>query len=203
MEITNFENLQKEIGNKKVLVLGGFSGLGYEKPTKLKNEIKKRLEEEIKILGKDNLVLVSGATTEGIGVCYEVAKKLGIKTYGIVSEEARQYGVDKNCEVTFFVPDPKKSWQVLSDKGDSYMVEIAKNNGVLIYYGGGEVAVSELKEAKIKDIPVEVDTSFMPDPEKVKKKQEKDPKFYPTPVLMYVIQQKLWNEKSTSIKPKV
>ncbi len=192
MEIKNFEELEKEIGNKRVLVLGGYSGLGYEKPTKLKIEIKKRLIQEIEQVGKDNVVLVSGATSDGIGVCYDVAKKLGVKTYGIVSEEARQYGVDKNCDVTFFVPDHKKTWQVLSESGDSYMVDVAKNNGVLIYYGGGEVAVKEIEEAMRKNIQVEVDSGFMPNPEKVKEKQEKNPRFYPTPVMKFVIQQKLW-----------
>lgn len=133
---------------------------------------------------------MSGATSDGIGACYEVAKKLGIKTYGIVSEEAKQYGVDKNCDATFFAPDPNKTWQVLSEKGDSYMVEVAKNNGVLIYYGGGDVAVAELKEAIQKNINIEVDSSFMPNPSNVKKKQEKNPQFYPTPVVKFMVQQK-------------
>ncbi len=138
MEIKNFKELEQEIGTKRVLVFGGFSGLGYEKPNELIEQIKKRIECEISLVGKDNVVLVSGATSDGIGACYEVAK----------------------------------------------------NNGVLIYYGGGDVAVAELKEAIQKNINIEVDSSFMPNPSNVKKKQEKNPQFYPTPVVKFMVQQK-------------
>lgn len=134
--------------------------------------------------------MVAGATSDGIGAVYKVAKELGVATYGIVSEAGKAYGSDPACDKTFFVPDPNNTWQVLSSKGESYMVDVAKNNGVLVYYGGGDVAVTEIKEAKQKGIAVEVDTGFEPNPAQVEKKKAKNPDLDPTPLKTFMEKEK-------------
>lgn len=182
----NYKQMQEEIGNKRVIVFGGFSGLGYENIDELKSTIKNRIEKDIEKYGKDNIAVVAGATGDGIGVCYEIAKSLNIATYGIVSEAGKEWGADKYCDKTFFVPDPNGTWQVLNEKGSSYMVDIANNNGSLVYYGGGEVAVSEIKEAKQRGIETEINTSFNPNPIQVKKKKDKNPNLNPTPLKTYM-----------------
>ncbi len=182
----NYEQLEKEIEGKRVIVFGGFSGLGYENNDKLKGTINNRIKQDIEKYGKDNVVVVAGATSDGIGACYEVAKELGVSTYGIVSEAGKEYGSDKHCDKTFYVPDPKGTWQVLNDQGSSYMVDVAKNNGALVYYGGGDVAVTEIKEAQERGISVEVDTSFEPNPAQVTKRKAKNPNLDPTPLKTYM-----------------
>jgi hypothetical protein len=184
--IKDFDSMKKEIGGKRVVVFGGFSGLGYEDVNQLETTIKNKLNEEIKQYGIENVVVVSGATSDGIGKCYEVAKSLGLETYGIVSEAGKEYGSDKYCDKVFFVPDPKNTWQVMSPTGDSYMVDIAQKNGVLAYYGGGDVAVAEIKEAKNKKIDIEVDISFNPNPIQIEKKKAKNPNIDATPLRTYI-----------------
>ena len=66
------------------------------------------------------------------------------------------------------------------------MVDVAKNNGALVYYGGGDVAVTEIKEAQERGISVEVDTSFEPNPEQVKKRKAKNPNLDPKPLKTYM-----------------
>lgn len=186
IELESFEKLQNEISDKKTLVFGGFSGLGYADLEKMEQVARQRIEKAIKENGLNNVVVVAGATSDGIGEVYKIAKELGVTTYGIVSEAGKEYGSDKYCDKTFFVPDPKGTWQVLSSQGDSYMVDVAKKNGVLIYYGGGDVAVSEIKEAKNKGIECEIDISFEPNPEQVAKKKAKNPNLDSTPLKTFI-----------------
>lgn len=182
----NYKELETEIGNKRVIVFGGFSGLGYEDIKKLKTTVKERVQKDIDQYGLENVAVVAGATSDGIGACYEVAKSLGVATYGIVSEAGKKYGSDKFCDKTVFTSDPNNTWQVLDSNGSSYMVDISKINGSLVYYGGGDVAVSEITEAKKRGINVEVDTTFEPSPTQVAKKREKNPNFDPTPLRTHI-----------------
>jgi hypothetical protein len=184
--INTYKDLEQEIGDKKTLVFGGFSGLGYSDIEKLEEEARLKIEQEIEIHGKDNVAVVCGATSDGIGAIYKIAKDYNLPTYGIVSEAAKEYGSDSFCDKTFFVPDPKNTWQVLSENGESYMVDIAKKNGVLIYFGGGDVAVSEIKEANQKGIATDIDTSFEPNESQVAKRIAKNPNFDPTPLKTYI-----------------
>jgi hypothetical protein len=184
--IGTFKELEEEIGSKKVIVFGGFSGLGYKDQEKLLKDSKERIEKEITLNGKDNVVIVCGATSDGIGVIYKVAHDLGVATYGIVMEAGKEYGSDRYCDKTLFVPNTNNSWKVLSPEGESYMVDIAKKNGTLVYYGGGDVAVSEIKEAKQKGIPVETDVSFEPNPAQVEKIKAEIPDFDPTPLRTFI-----------------
>lgn len=192
----NYNELENEVGNKRVIVFGGFSGLGYESPEGLNAAVKDRIELEMKQYGKDNVVVVAGATSDGIGACYKVAKELGVPTYGIVSEAGKKYGSDEYCDKTVFTPDPNGTWQVLNEKGQSYMVDIAKNNGTLVYFGGGDVAVSEIKEAFDRKIQFETDISFEPNPAQIAKKnaqmaEKGKPPVDPTPLKTFILNNNL------------
>lgn len=186
MTSISYEQLQQEVINKRVLVFGGFSGMEYENKSLLEKTIKHRLEKEVQQVGKESVAIICGATTDGIGCVYAIAKELGLATYGIVSQLANKYGTDRYCDKTFFVDDPENTWKVISPQGHSYMVEIARDNGVLIYYGGGEVAVSEISEALSKNIAVEVDISFAPDAAKTAAKIAKNPQADATPLATYM-----------------
>lgn len=51
---------------------------------------------------------------------------------------------------------------------------------------GGDVAVTEIKEAQERGISVEVDTSFEPNPAQVTKRKAKNPNLDPTPLKTYM-----------------
>lgn len=156
----------------EVIVFDGYSGLGYKNPDIVKetmyNEMKGKIGSMKAVsdaLGVDSppLYVVAGATADGIGMCYEVADRLktegfNIQTVGIVSSAAtveESWGKAlpdeqaKRLNHLVVVDDPNNTWQVLNDKGQSLMVDIAFASGkpaTFSFYGGGGVANSELKE---------------------------------------------------------
>ncbi|MCX4173938.1 MULTISPECIES: LWXIA domain-containing protein [Paraburkholderia] len=167
---------------KRVVVFGGYSGLGYRDVDALKAHIASTLNAEVAAHGAENLLVVAGATSDGIGVAYEVAKSHGLATAGIVSEAAREFGASPYCDQVIYVPDPHENWQVMAPDGRSYMLSIAQDNGIYYAFGGGDVTVAELAEARERNIPTEVDASFEPDQDKLNKRLERAPDTNPTPV---------------------
>lgn len=171
------------IGSKYAIVFAGFSGLEYAAADRVDTHVRAILDEKIAQYGKDNLVAVAGATEEGIGRIYAIAKSLGIATLGIVSTEAEKWDVPISpyCDKVIYVPDPKGTWEVNAEDGESYTVKAAWISrmrgglgGCLVLLGGGDVAVTELKQAWAKKIPTQVFGDYDPDPEKARAKQEKE-----------------------------
>ena len=161
------------------VVIGGYSGLGYEDY----ELVRKKLREILAPLAAkhgDRLLVVSGATKHGIGVVYEVAKEFGLPTLGIVSECAEPEEISGCCDSVFYVSDPEETWQVTSPEGDSYFVETARH-GHLFYLGGGEVAVNEILEAKSKQMLVTIFSDFQPNSDRVRALLEQNPEADPTP----------------------
>jgi hypothetical protein len=161
------------------VAIGGYSGLGYEDYKLVRQKLREIL---VPLTAKhgDRLLVVSGATEQGIGVVYEVAKELGLPTLGIVSECARPEQISSFCDSVFYVSDPDGTWEVKSSKGDSYFVEAARH-GQMFYLGGGEVAVHEILEARAKRIMVTVLSDFLPDSSKVEAERKKNPNFVSIP----------------------
>ncbi|MBV8045276.1 hypothetical protein [Pluralibacter sp.] len=185
------DSVKSEIDNytrdKHVMVFSGFSGLGYSDSASLKAQLSSALDEAINRYGAHHLCVVAGATPEGIGAVYELAKNKGVGTLGIVSEHARG-GVAQDCDRVIFVNDPGASWKVLDETGASYMVYVAtKQNGLsrtgeFLAYGGGVVTLSELQEAKSMEIPLTIHPEFEPDPLNAAAKLQKAPGEDLTPV---------------------
>ena len=174
---------------KRVVVLAGFSGLGYKDIDALRQRITWTLDSEIAAHGAENLLIVVGATDTGIGVAYELAKHKGLTTAGIVSEWAGENGTSAHCDHVVLVPDPERNGKVLAGDGRSYMVSVAQNNGVYYAFGGGEVTLSELREARERHIETIVDASFEPNPGLVAKGKMRDPSLNPTPVKAWLDEQ--------------
>lgn len=158
--------IDKEIYGKFVLVFGGFSGMGYKDPEKLQVHIQKEIKRHIDQHGVHNLLIVAGATPDGIGCVYDIAKNLGVNTLGIVSQQASTNSLAKNCDNVIQIKDPDNSWKVPDDSGDSYVVYAASKNGCFLAFGGGSVTSSELEEATRK----EIETKVFPDPIKLEEK---------------------------------
>jgi len=160
-------------------VVGGYSGLGYADYELVRRKLRGILSDLL-AGQRDNILLVSGATAQGIGVVYEVAKEFRLPTLGIVSECAQPEDISCFCEQVFYVPDPDGTWEVKSSEGDSYVVE-AGRRGQMFYLGGGEVAVNEIVEAKSKGVTVNVFSDFFPDPKEVEKRLRNSPDFVSRP----------------------
>ncbi|HGJ5898200.1 hypothetical protein [Arsenophonus apicola] len=152
--------IDKKIDGKFVLVFSGFSGMGYKDTEKLQNDIKKEIKQHIDKYGIHNLLIVAGATSEGIGCVYDIAKNLAVNTLGIVSEHASTDCLAKNCDSVIQIKDPNNSWKVLDDSGASYMIYAASKNGCFLAFGGGSVTLSELEEAAKKGIETKVFPDF-------------------------------------------
>ncbi|CAM3485614.1 MULTISPECIES: hypothetical protein [Yersinia] len=192
--------LDQHIKGKQVLVFSGFSGMGYDDVEAFQTSLESTLKEASLNHGKHNVVVVAGATSVGIGAVYSLAKKLEIKTLGIVSEQAKGGGeIASSCDDVIYVPEKKGSWQVLYDidkaKGltGSYMTYVASkaspaSGGEFFAFGGGDVTVSELKEAKKLGITTRVYPDFQPNRDKVKERQANKPGSDMTPVKTYMTQ---------------
>jgi hypothetical protein len=174
--------IMAKIGDKRALVVGGFSGTGYADVDTAVQAWTADLQREIATHGAENLIVVSGATSDGIGdIADSVAKAHGVDTLGIVSEEARQFGVSPYVDDVVFVPDPGQTWSTIAPDGQSYMVSAA---AIYYGYGGGEIARDELMEAQQRGIPTVIYENFGPDPasKQLLAKLAKNPNFDPTPV---------------------
>ena len=101
-EILQFVQEKKMV----VLTFAGFSGAAYENPAGM-------LENASEILRKqdpEKTLINIGATRDGIGAVYEVAKAMGFTTMGIVSSLAQAEGVALSpcVDYVFYVQDD--SW---------------------------------------------------------------------------------------------
>jgi hypothetical protein len=132
---------------KAVLTFIGYSGAGYEDEASMRKEAEHVLSE----FDPAKTIVNIGATPDGIGAVYELAKRKGFLTTGIVSSQARQHNVKLSPYVdhVFYIED--KSWggfvaptKELSPTSRA-MVE---NSDLIIGIGGGEVARDELLAAK-------------------------------------------------------
>jgi len=131
----------------KVLSFFGYSGAGYEDEARMLSEATKVLDQADP---RDTLVNI-GATLEGIGAVYDIAKRKGFTTTGIVSTEARdnQVPLARCVDYVFFVKDG--SWGGFlpgTTQLSPTSAAMVENSDVLVAIGGGEVARDELRVAK-------------------------------------------------------
>ncbi len=133
--------------HKAVLTFVGYSGAGYENEASLR----KRAEVILSEFDPAKTIVNIGATPEGIGAIYEIAKRKGFLTTGIVSSQAKQYNVKLSPYVdqVFYVEDPSWGGFAAGTKELSPTSKaIIENSDIVIGIGGGEVARDELIVAK-------------------------------------------------------
>lgn len=130
-----------------VLTFLGYSGAEYEDKTEMLTQAGVILSR----FDPRRTIVNIGATAEGIGAVYELAKQKGFRTTGIVSTQARDHKVQLAAcvDTVFFVKDTTWGGFMRGTKRlsptSSAMVE---NSDVLVAIGGGEVARDELTAAK-------------------------------------------------------
>jgi hypothetical protein len=130
----------------RVVTLLGYSDAGYEDPRAL-------LEHAERLLGAEEpqrTIVNIGGTAGGIGSVYEVAKRRGFTTTGIVSSQARELGlaISPWVDFVFFVPDPLWGGRVPGSErlSDTSQV-IVDVSDLIVAIGGGEIARDELEAA--------------------------------------------------------
>lgn len=164
----------------RLVVFGGYSGLGYENPEAVASIFRRLVRE-----AGDGTLYVGGGTRVGIGLAYRAIRSQaalfgykGVKTAGIVSLRAKEEGMEMaEQDFLVLVPTAPGDWRVAGPSG-SLMVDLAVGaDGVLVYFGGGAVAREELLEAAEKGVPTVVveGPEVRPDPGEVEKALAKDP----------------------------
>jgi hypothetical protein len=136
-----------EATRKTVLTFVGYSGAGYEDPVAMLAEAERILSET----DPNKTVVNIGATSDGIGAIYEIAKRKGFVTTGIVSAQARRYNVAISPYVdhVFFVDDATWGGYLKgTDRLSPTSEAIVHNSDIVIGIGGGEVARDELTAAR-------------------------------------------------------
>jgi len=133
--------------NKKVLTFAGYSGAGYEDEALMLGHAERILAE----FDPAKTIVNAGATPDGIGSVYKLAKQKGFMTTGIVSTQAKQYSAELSPYVdnVFYVED--SSWGGFiegTEKLSPTSEAMVENSDVIIGIGGGEVARDEMIVAK-------------------------------------------------------
>ena len=149
-----------ESQDKYVVTFIGYSGAEYEDKTAMLKEAENILDE----FDSATTIVNIGATPEGIGAVYEVAKSKGFLTTGIVSTQAKAYNAELSpcVDYVFYVEDT--TWGGFIEGGDQLSptsVAMVENSDELIGIGGGEVGRDELMATrqlskKVRFIPADM-----------------------------------------------
>jgi hypothetical protein len=137
-----------------VLTFAGYSGAGYEDPQALRRQVDAVLARQ----SPKRVLINAGATAEGIGAVYAIAKQKGFSTLGIVSSLARDGGVKLSpcVDLVFFVRD--SSWGGSlpgSDTLSPTSEAIVNASSAFVAIGGGDIARAELLAARRAGKPVQ------------------------------------------------
>jgi hypothetical protein len=131
----------------KVLTFLGYSGAGYENPEAMLAQVGAVLDEH----DPNTHIVNIGATQDGIGAAYALAKQRGFTTTGIVSTQAQQSDATLSpcVDIVFYVPDA--AWGgIVAQTGQLSPTSTAmvQNSDLIVAIGGGSVARDELNAAR-------------------------------------------------------
>lgn len=136
---------------KKVYTFFGYSALQYEDEQKLLLATK----DELSQLSPSEYIVCIGATQEGIGKVYEVAKSLGFETIGVVSTQALTYSgkFSDHVDMIYIVNDDNWGGFVpYTNKLAETTKTFLAVSDTISAYGGGENTAITLEQADILGI---------------------------------------------------
>jgi hypothetical protein len=138
----------------------GFSGAEYEQPASMLALAGQTLD---KYPPQKTIVLI-GATREGIGAVYDLAKSKGFTTAGIVSSQAKVNNVAFSpCVDHVFVVEDA-TWGGIDPKTKRLSptsAAMVENSDVMVAFGGGDIARDELTAARRAGKPIEFHAADM------------------------------------------
>ena len=138
----------------------GFSGAEYEQPASMLALAEKALA---KYAPQKTIVLI-GATSDGIGAVYDLAKSKGFTTAGIVSSQAKVNNVPFSpCVDHVFVVEDA-TWGGIDPKTKRLSptsAAMVANSDVMVAFGGGDIARDEMTAARRAGKPIEFHAADM------------------------------------------
>jgi hypothetical protein len=154
---------------RRIVTFSGFSGAGYEDPDTLK-------ELMVSIVDKldRSVIICSGATAEGIGAIYPIARARDFDTIGIVSSQAEKQKarLADDLDTIYMIED--ESWGGCRDDGalsPTSAVTLGASDEI-VAIGGDNIARDEIDAALKAGMPVRyfaADMNHMTAIEKAKK----------------------------------
>lgn len=135
----------------RVVTFCGFSGNGYEDPIAVERIVREQLDR----FAPQTTAICAGATAEGIGMVYSIAKQKRFRTIGIVSSLAEAEGIamSNDVDVVYVVKDD--TWGGLQGTRLSPTSEaMVEASNEMIGIGGGAIARDELEEARRRGKPI-------------------------------------------------
>ncbi|HMN47357.1 MAG TPA: hypothetical protein PKE27_22470 [Povalibacter sp.] len=138
---------------RSIVVFAGYSGMGYEDEAAMRAQVQAVLAK----FDPRRTTVSSGATAAGIGAVYELAKRLGFTTVGIVSSLAQNENepLANDVDQVFHVKDDQWGGYLPGTTTLSPTSQAIVSSGdVFIGIGGGNAARDELLEAKRLNKPV-------------------------------------------------
>jgi hypothetical protein len=144
---------------RRIVTFVGFSGNGYEEPMRISNLLADLLNE----LNRDSVIVCSGATEDGIGAVYPIAKQRRFSTIGIVSAvaETEKARFSDAVDTIYIISD--KEWGGRRSDGTLSPTSTAMVNAAdeIIAIGGGKIARDEIEAAKAAGKPVRYEPADM------------------------------------------
>jgi hypothetical protein len=132
---------------KTVLTLLGYSGAEYEDKAAMLDEAGRIMAQ----FDPATTIVNIGATREGIGAAYEIAKRRRFVTTGIVSIKAKEYSASLSpcVDVVFFIQDDSWGGRLPgTDQLSPTSSAMGENSDVMVAIGGGDIARDEIIAAK-------------------------------------------------------
>lgn len=131
----------------KVLTFVGYSGAGYQNSSAMLESVRRTLSRH----DPARTIVNVGATSQGIGAAYQLAKDKGFATMGIVSVLARDEKVPLSpcVDFVFYVQD--RSWGGLTPGGAELSPTssaIVSVSSTIVGIGGGDIARDEMLAAR-------------------------------------------------------
>ena len=138
----------------------GFSGAEYEQPPAMLAGAERTLAR----YAPQKTIVLIGATREGIGAVYDLAKRRGFTTAGIVSSQAKVNNVPfSSCVDHVFVVEDA-TWGGIDPKTKRLSptsAAMVENSDVMVAFGGGDVARDEMSAARRAGKPIEFHAADM------------------------------------------
>lgn len=161
----------------EVLTFAGYSGALYEDPTAMLDHAARILDAH----SPERTLINIGATAEGIGAVYELAKARGFTTIGIVSVLARNENVPLSpcVDHVFFIKDTTWGGRLPgSTRLAPTSAAIVANSSAFVAIGGGDIARDEMAAARRAGKPVQfiaADMNHQLARDKAKKRGDPEP----------------------------